>query len=325
MGTEVVQAAEILPTVHQTLDSYLAKVADEFSQMPPEFQAEQRKKWHREVVLKTLDDVIKVKLLLTEVRSVVPEEALKKNTERIRKEFNENEIKRMMALYKVASIAELENKLREQGGSLDAQRNLFVDRFMAISWLRQQVKDQKEPTHEELASYYRDHAIEWERPARARWEQLTARFDAFESKAAAWRTLATWGKEVQRGVPWAQVAKARSTAFSAEEGGINDWTTKGSLRSTALDTALFGLPVGALSQIIEDEEGFHIVRVVEREEQHHVPFGELQDEIKQRLQSNDQAKGMNEYLAKLRDRTPVTDMLNGDNSTIAAKPAAPPR
>ena len=78
VGTEVVQAAEILPTVHQTLDSYLAKVADEFSQMPPEFQAEQRKKWHREVVLKTLDDVIKVKLLLTEVRSVVPEEASRK-------------------------------------------------------------------------------------------------------------------------------------------------------------------------------------------------------------------------------------------------------
>jgi parvulin-like peptidyl-prolyl isomerase len=121
------------------------------------------------------------------------------------------------------------------------------------------------------------------------------------------------------------VAKAHSHGFSAADGGVNDWTTQGSLRSTALDATIFALPVGALSQIVEDEDGFHIVRVIEREEHHHVPFNEVQAEIKQRLLDKDQAKGMTQYLAKLRERTPVSDLLKGDNSTIAARPANPQR
>jgi hypothetical protein len=325
VGSEVVQASEILPTARQTLDAFIAKLGDEFTKMPPEFQEERRKQWERELVERTLEDAIKIKLLMVEIRGTAQEEAITKNIERIRKEFNEHEIKRLMSVYKATSVVDLENKLRAQGGSLESQRMVYVERYMAISWLRQQVRQQKEPSHEQMANYYRQHLADWQRPARARWEQLTARFDKFPSKEAALQALRQWGNAVWFGAPLAEVAKQHSQGISAEEGGLNDWTTEGSLRSAAIDQALFGLPVGQLSQILEDEEGYHIVRVVEREERRTIPFNEVQPEIKQKLVDGDQQQLMTEYLAKLRERMPVHSVLDGGAAALAARPSEPLR
>ena len=59
--------------------------------------------------------------------------------------------------------------------------------------------------------------------------------------------------------------QAHSQDISATDGGVHSWTNKDSLVSEVLDEAIFTLPVGQLSQILEDKRGFHIVRVVERE------------------------------------------------------------
>ena len=66
------------------------------------------------------------------------------------------------------------------------------------------------------------------------------------------------GNQVFAGAPFAEVAKAGSDGVTAAAGGQRDWTNKGSLACQELDRALFGLPVGQLSPIIEGPTGFHI-------------------------------------------------------------------
>ncbi len=326
VGSEVVQASELLPTVRQTIDAYIEKnMGDEFHKMPEDFKRDTINKWRREVLKKTLQDAIHVKLLLAEVKSMAPEEAVNKNIEHIRGLFNQHEIKRLMTVYRASSTVDLENKLRAQGGSLESERTVFVDRNMAAGWVQQQIQEQKEPSHQELVAYYRQNIAEWERPARARWEQLTAKFGEFPSEAAAWQAIARWGNDVLRGVPFAQVAKAHSHGVSADEGGLNDWTTEGSLRSEVLDRALYSLPVGVLSRILKDDDGFHIVRVVEREERHTIPFTDVQTEIKEKLKSGDRQTLIKEYIAKLRERMPVHTAFDDDSSSLATRPGQAPR
>jgi parvulin-like peptidyl-prolyl isomerase len=175
-----------------------------------------------------------------------------------------------------------------------------------------------------MVRYYREHLAEWEHPARARWEQLTATFDEYDSKAEAWRDIASWGTQIQNGAPFAEVAKAHSHGFAAEEGGLNDWTTHGSLRSLVIEQAIFNLPVGVLSQILADEEGFHIVRVVEREEQHVTPFIEVQPEIKKKLHEGGKLEAVNRYVDTLRERMPVYTIYD-ENSPLASRPVSPTR
>ncbi len=95
------------------------------------------------------------------------------------------------------------------------------------------------------------------------------------------------GNQVLRGADFAAVAKKHSQEANATEGGYHDWTNQGSLVSEVLDQAIFSLPVNRLSLKLEDERGFHIVRVIERQEARRIEFVEAQDEIRTKLQDDE--------------------------------------
>ena len=103
-------------------------------------------------------------------------------------------------------------------------------------------------------------------------------------------------------------------------GGWRDWTAKGSL-VPELDGALFGLPIGQLSPIIESSAGFHIVRVTQREEPVVTPFREAQVAIRDKIIQERSAKQLHEYLAKVQARTPVKTIF--DRPQVADRPDQP--
>jgi parvulin-like peptidyl-prolyl isomerase len=321
VGNECIQANEVLPFVNQRIALFLSKAPEGFDQLPPAEKEDQINQGRKAIMKQAIEETIKIKLLLSEVRRKIPADMWNKHEEQVRKYFNANEIKPMMAQYKASSIIDLDKKLREQGSSLESNRTSYIERQMALSWLAQQIKDEvQEVTHEQMLHYYREHQSEWETPARARWEQLTVKFQNYDSKAAAHDALARWGNEVFRGAPFASVAKAHSQDPLAEEGGAHDWVGQGSLRSTVLDEALFKLPVGTLSQIIEDDDCYYIIRVVERADAKRTPFNEVQPEIKKILQNGDKDQQRNTYLAKLRERVPVMTIFDEDFVARTSQP-----
>ena len=158
-----------------------------------------------------------------------------------------------------------------------------------------------------MLDYYHGNQQEFLVPTRARWEQLTARFDRFSDKQACGQAIADMGNEVWLGGAqfWA-VAKRRSHGTEAEQGGYHDWTSWGDLTvSRQVQEIVFSAPLNELSGIIEDAEGLHIVRVLQREETHYVPFTDAQDTIQEKLQAEKRNQEIAKYIERLRQRTPV--------------------
>src|SRR5690606_20968408 len=91
----------------------------------------------------------------------------------------------------------------------------------------------------------------------------------------------------------------------ASKGGQYDWTSKGSLKNETIDEVIFTLPVGELSPIIESPEGFHIVRVTQREEAGMVSFIEAQVKIKEQLKSDRRKAQMEAYLKEVKSKAQV--------------------
>jgi parvulin-like peptidyl-prolyl isomerase len=147
---------------------------------------------------------------------------------------------------------------------------------------------------------------------------LSARFARFGGdRARTWDHLAAMGNEVfLGGVPFAAVARKHSQEPRASEGGYYDWVTPGSLASKPLDRAVFSLEVGKLSQPIEDDDGFHIVRVIERKEEGQVSFQEAQPKIKEAIESQRRTAEQQKYLTNLRAQTQVWKIY--DEPTEAA-------
>ena len=137
------------------------------------------------------------------------------------------------------------------------------------------------------------------------------------------------GNEVMQGKPFADIARTASEGPTASTGGVFDWTTKGSLVSKVINEAVFTLPVGQMSAILDDGSALHIVRVIERTDAGRTPFIEAQVGIRDKLADERRKREMDEYLATVRGRTPVwtvfDDEPGGGPSQAASQTASQPR
>ena len=86
----------------------------------------------------------------------------------------------------------------------------------------------------------------------------------------------------------------------------------------------FSLPPGRLSQIMEDDEGFHIIRVIEREDATRVEFVKAQVEIKEKIRKEKIRAQVEEFVAELKQRTTVWSVFDNAVSTDPRAQAGTP-
>jgi parvulin-like peptidyl-prolyl isomerase len=303
IDNQIVFACDVLWRVNMTLESHLAKLpADQVP--PPEQLADLRQQLMHQEVIRLVDQ----KLIYDEFRRNVPAENLPRIDDNLRQPFEEHELPQLMEKLKVGNQRDLELEIARLGSSMADVRRSFNERVIAKQWVQTKVEVNEEVSPDEMLQYYQAHLADYEYPTQARWEELMVRKSRFQEPREAYAEIARLGNEVWqrgnaaavRGPAFAEVAKANSDGFTAKEGGVRKWTTKGALKATAIDEALFTLAVGQMSPILESEEGFHIVRVLERKEAGRRPFTEVQSEIRKSLKEQRFQAGVENYLAKLR-------------------------
>jgi hypothetical protein len=313
VGTEVILATDINMGVEETVARALKA-----GKIPPSQETELRHYLMRQ----RLEQLIDTKVLLIEARREIPKENMPKIEQKVREIFDKEHLPKMIDGEKIKSRAELFKAMKQAGTSLEEQRRLFLERSLAAQYVNKKADDDKEITHEDMLRYYHEHQSDYETDPRAKWEHLMVRFSNYKTKEEAWAKVAEWGNLVFRGTPLADVARQHSDDLSSENGGLHDWTTKGALASATLDEALFSLPVNQLSPILEDDRGFHIVRVVERKGLERTPFGEVQAEIKKKIKAEREGVATKKCIANLRKEIAIWTIFD-DIPEIARDPEDP--
>jgi hypothetical protein len=256
-----------------------------------------------------LKQKVELKLIYVEAKKAIPADGLTRFEKEVGKDFDDRAIDEIMKRLDVTNRAELDQKLREMGTTLDARRRAYVEDSLANQWRSSQTdkKDEAPPHPDELLAYYKRHIRDYTTLARAKWEELLARFDRHgNNREATQAAIAQMGNAVVGGASFAEVAKAQSDGTTASEGGEKPWTTQGSLTCEALDHALFTQRVGELSpSIIESPLGYHIVRVTQREEMQVKDFRDAQDDIREKIVKERKERARREFMAKLEAKTPV--------------------
>ncbi len=268
---------------------------------------------HRVLMYNMTKQSLEIKMLYQDFRKEVPKEGQEQIQERVDHYFEDNTVKDLLKRENVTTTADLENALRAKGSSMDRERKSFTEQFLAHNWMMQKVKGDDGPdiTHEDMVEWYHAHIKEFEQPARVRWEELMISFakhphvnsEGFHDEAYA--ALSGLGNRVIAGASLDEVARASSEGATAHQGGQWDWTRRGSLDSKAVDDAIFSLPTGTLSPILEATDGFHIVRVVEHQEATTKSFLQAQKTVKERVENERLEKKRQEYLKELRGKYPI--------------------
>lgn len=227
------------------------------------------------------------------------------------KQVEDKQLPQLLKKYQATNLSELEARLRSLGSSWRALREQIVEQEIAKYAVVSQLKEDNEVSYDEMLKRYQKNQDQYRVENRVRWEHLMVSFSKTPDRSEAKRKLVAMGNEVIYGAPFADVAKRDSDDFFAAQGGYNDWTKRDSLTNRVLEEHVFSEPVGRLSDIIESDLGYHIIRVIERQDAGMVPFTEVQDKIREEILEERQQVAVKEILAKIKKRIPCEILLEG--------------
>ena len=239
-------------------------------------------------------------------------------TSRARQMFFETEVPELRKQYKVEELTDLDAALREKGSSLALRQREFMDAMLGHLYIRSKVEREPTVTVAEINEYYELHTDDYQRPARARWEQLSVRFDKFPDQKAAHAAIWEMGREAYFGGSMQAVARQSSQEPFASRGGLHEWTSKGALASDPIDQQVFSIPLNAMSEIIEDQDGYHIIRVLDRQDAGITPVSEVQDSIRGIIRKEKIAESQRQVLDQMQVMVPVWSLFPED--TPGAEP-----
>ena len=143
-----------------------------------------------------------------------------------------------------------------------------------------------------IRQYYRDNPGEFERPEQVRVRQIVT-----ASEAEAEAVLA----ELQKGADFAELAKKRSTAPEAEEGGDLGYFAMGEMPGEF--NVVFGLPKGGVSGVVKSPYGFHVFKLESKRKAGRISLEEAAGDIAERLRLQKQDERYQRWLTELRSRT----------------------
>jgi len=313
IGKTPVLLGDIMPRVN----GRIKEITDQTPQKPSELELQyMQTRLFRSLLVQTIQlKMLRESFLLSQVGTQNADkraEAEIKLQSRARQMFSEQELPKLYKQLKANTVDEVDAALRQKGSSFESTKRDFIDQMLAYLYQSDQIKKDPEVTLAEIQNYYNDHRQEYDVKAKVRWEQLSATFEKSGARENTLTLINEMGREAFFGGSMQAVAKAKSQEPFASRGGIHEWTNRGSLASSILEEQLFTLPTGAMSEVIEDTDGMHIVRILERRAAGVRPLSELQDEIREIIKREKINETTKKVTVEMTRRVPVWTIFPED-------------
>jgi peptidyl-prolyl cis-trans isomerase C len=128
-----------------------------------------------------------------------------------------------------------------------------------------------------------------------------------EEKDVARKKIEDILAQVKAGEDFAELAKEHSEGPSKDRGGDLGFFTRDKMVKPFADAA-FALNEGEISDIVETQYGYHIIKVTGRKPQRQIPFDEVKEQIKQSLLKQKTNTEMSNWIAELRENATIEMM-----------------
>jgi peptidyl-prolyl cis-trans isomerase C len=115
-------------------------------------------------------------------------------------------------------------------------------------------------------------------------------------------------KELSGGADFAALAKGNSTCPSSQQGGDLGYFGKGQM-VPAFEKAAFALKPGEISDVVETQFGYHIIKLTEKKAAEKVEFKEARPRIDEFLKNQKVGAAVNDYLTETRKTAKIEMML----------------
>jgi peptidyl-prolyl cis-trans isomerase C len=284
----------------------LEKMASKAPKLGPEFTQQYEKQLRQWAI----DKLIREYLLnekAKEEKIVVTEEELN------------NQIKTVAAsLDPPLSLEEYGKKLEEYGQNFEAYKNDFRKKLLYQKLLEPQWAGKINITVKDANEYYTTYQKEFETPEQVRASHILitpdtsqSSIDPNQAKAMAKAKAEELLKQIRGGADFAELAKANSACPSAAKGGDLGFFSRGQM-VPPFEKAAFELKPGQISDVVETQFGYHIIKVTDRKESGVIPFDQARESIINKMTQEKMTELATEYIESLKDQAHIVYHIIGE-------------
>lgn len=243
--------------------------------------------------VKILDSLIKRELLYQEgkrINILVDETVIAAELNRMRQQFpGESQYKNALSAMQVTE-AEVEARIRH---------GMTVQQF-----IEKEIIEKTSVPEKEIRSFYDSHPEYFKTEAQVRASHILIKVDSQADEARkteAMQKVQILQKKIQNGEDFAALAKQNSECPSSAEGGDLGFFTRGKMVKPFEDAA-FAMEPGEVSDVIETQFGFHLIRVVEKKAGTIQSYDLTKERITQYLKQDIVRKKVAQTIEKLREK-----------------------
>jgi peptidyl-prolyl cis-trans isomerase C len=259
--------------------------------------------------------------------------------EQDREQFRQLTLDRMIIMQlldekaKAANIAVTEEEVLDQIREIASRQKLSLDDFKAMlqtagvkfdEW-KQQVEwgvklgklteaeygDQLNITENDANNFYSSNIKRFETPEQIKASHILIKPDATdpnidpnEAKAKALAKAQDLLKQIKEGANFAELAKDNSDCPSKAKGGDLGFFGRGRMEP-AFEKAAFALKVNEVSDVVETQDGYHIIKVTDHKEAGVITFEQAKDDIIKMLKQQRQGVLIKKYIESLKAQAKI--------------------
>jgi parvulin-like peptidyl-prolyl isomerase len=202
-------------------------------------------------------------------------------------------------------LSQAAEQLKLQGSTVDLtdprQRRSLREQMLLMRVVDREVRGAVMVGESEMKRYYQEHRDRFAVPEEYLLSQILVRSRSADDVPDALAKIRKAMDELKRGERFEDVALRYSEGPNALEGGRLGLVRQGELLP-AIDQAIAPLVPGAVTDIIETVQGFHILRVDEKKPRQYRPFEEVKREIQGLIFEQKAEERFQSWLAGLKNK-----------------------
>jgi peptidyl-prolyl cis-trans isomerase C len=184
----------------------------------------------------------------------------------------------------------------------------FTRKDIVISNLiEKNIADKTTVTEADVKKFYDDNPDKFKQEPSAKASHILCGVDASatpEEKKKAREKAEALLKKIKAGEDFATLAKSDSTCPSSKQGGDLGTFSKGQMVAP-FEKAAFALKPGEVSDVVETQFGYHIIKLTEKKDGGSIKFDEVKSKIQDFLKNQKVQKGVMDYLDALKVKAKI--------------------
>ncbi|HUV40173.1 MAG TPA: peptidylprolyl isomerase [Sedimentisphaerales bacterium] len=284
--------------LQQELKPQLDRMAAQAQKLPPQFLDSFKKRLGQQAMEKMIVEI----LLDQQVKGqgiVVSEEQVNAH------------IKEMIAKQGL-SIEDFTELVKASGQDLDEVKQRLRKGIGYQEVMRRQFGDKINITEDQAREYYSQNHAQYQKPEQVRASHILIKpdtsdpnIDPNEAKAHARATAEGLLKQIKDGADFGELAKKYSACPSSQRGGDLNFFSREQMVPPFANAA-FALEVGQVSDVVETEFGYHIIKLTDRKPATTQTFEQAKAEILEMLGNKKQAEIAQQYIESLKAGATIT-------------------